>query len=76
MIPLWVLLFSYNTYYMLQVKQDAFFPADLLFLASTNADGVTVSCDVVCDLNLWLSYCLFGHVCWCVFMCKSRSCEL
>lgn len=25
---------------MLQVKQDGFFPADLLFLASTNADGV------------------------------------
>jgi hypothetical protein len=24
----------------LQVKQDGFFPADLLFLASTNADGV------------------------------------
>lgn len=25
---------------LLQVKQDGFFPADLLFLASTNADGV------------------------------------
>ena len=24
----------------LQVKQDGFFPADLLFLASTNPDGV------------------------------------
>lgn len=23
-----------------QVKQDGFFPADLLFLASTNADGI------------------------------------
>jgi hypothetical protein len=23
-----------------QIKQDAFFPADLLFLASTNPDGV------------------------------------
>lgn len=28
-----------NGYY-LQVKQDGFFPADILFLASTNPDGV------------------------------------
>lgn len=27
-------------WFLLQVKQDGFFPADLLFLASTNADGV------------------------------------
>ncbi|KAL6974468.1 Phospholipid-transporting ATPase 3, partial [Sarracenia purpurea var. burkii] len=25
---------------IVRVKQDGFFPADLLFLASTNADGV------------------------------------
>lgn len=35
----------------------------------TTRDGVTVSCDVVCDLNLWLSYCLFGHVClMCIYV--------
>jgi len=28
------------SYALLQVNQDGFFPADLLFLASTNADGV------------------------------------
>lgn len=26
--------------YLLQVMKDQFFPADILFLASTNADGV------------------------------------
>lgn len=29
-----------NFFAWLQVKQDGFFPADLLFLASTNPDGV------------------------------------
>lgn len=32
---------AYNGYlYLEQVKQDGFFPADLLFLASSNPDGV------------------------------------
>lgn len=37
----WVFLFTMHiTLFFLQVKQDGFIPADLLFLASTNVDGV------------------------------------
>ena len=45
MVSLLVSIYNANTYcncnlFLLQVKHDGFFPADLLFLASTNADGV------------------------------------
>lgn len=61
--------------YWLQVKQDGFFPADLLFLASTNMDGVCyIEVFTLLFLNslfslkfVWRTGNKLGNFCLCIF---------
>jgi hypothetical protein len=58
-------LFFYSfILHWLQVKQDGFFPADLLFLASTNADGV-------CYVEVFFYHTLYSYYNNCCCFCWS-----
>ena len=49
---------------LVQIKQDGYFPADLLFLSSTNPDGV---CYIEVHIHLYFIY-LFSQ-----FNCKPNK---
>lgn len=56
-ITYWTNIWTYcENFPFLQVKQDEFFPADLLLLASTNVDGVCYIEVITCSGSIWCCY--------------------